>query len=700
MRKLITILSFLIPVFVFSQNEQFIGTQTNIVKARGGLMSDSSYYLPLRDTNFIPVRNGAEILRAADGLVYKYVNGWNVVSSMVGDDYTIVTYMGTITAYPRQNSGLPNISSTDAYTVIQGAVNNLNGASQGSIGLTSGNYTLSNELTFTGIDGGSAPSHQIKMIGSGYSTAFIQTTSGKNAIVLKNAVGVVFKNFQIFVGSAAKSCILGDITGANSEISTWTSIFDDLLLNSQSTTQPALYLRNIFDISVPTIRVFASANHGIVIENNSTTTNYGNSSFGYVRASGSTSGTFAALKLTSVNTTKFVDHCDFKNFQSVGLQTYGVFIDQASNCTFTHVDIEASATSISLGSVGGGNGSRGIKFLGGGLVPATGGTGINAGSNSGGCDFNLYLTCDNTGVPINDASQFLPPNYYNVILDAAANAGNISITSPAQTLLIYRTTASQNTYLFFPTNTNGVTQAIGDSSTKVATDKFVNSAGANYFPQARVASFEAQGNGTTFNQLGLGMNTQGTTTARNVGTANFYAQQRKVGFISATSANSKAGGQGNPQFLTDLGFTCRAVFSIQAYNAGHTYFVGMVSNYSSSINGGSQTQCIGMYFNPGDANWSVIGAQGSAGTGTSLGASFPATTSATDVYDITIMVAAGGTTGTYKIVRLNTGALATGTISTAPQTGNLLALCAIGTNLATGVSASIDIMRMYVITPN
>lgn len=79
MRKLITILSFLIPVLAFSQNEQYIGTSANIVKARGGLMSDSSYYLPARDTTFIPVRNGAVIFRSADNQMYVYNGSWGYV---------------------------------------------------------------------------------------------------------------------------------------------------------------------------------------------------------------------------------------------------------------------------------------------------------------------------------------------------------------------------------------------------------------------------------------------------------------------------------------------------------------------------------------------------------------------------------------------------------------------------------------------
>jgi hypothetical protein len=83
MRKILIILSFLIPVFVFSQNEQYIGTPQNIVKARGGLMSDSSYYLPLRDTNFIPIRYGSEVMRPQDYHIYKYVGHWVVSDSTV-----------------------------------------------------------------------------------------------------------------------------------------------------------------------------------------------------------------------------------------------------------------------------------------------------------------------------------------------------------------------------------------------------------------------------------------------------------------------------------------------------------------------------------------------------------------------------------------------------------------------------------------
>lgn len=615
-------------------------------------------------------------------------------------DYVVSINGSTITAQANSNTTLASISGTDAYTVIQGAITALVANSGGSIYLTTGNYTLSNELTFTGFDGGSFPSHQISMIGSGITTSFIQTTSGKNAIVLKNAVNVVLKNFQIFCGASALSCILGDKNGANTEISTWGSVFDNLYLQSQSTTAAPLYLRNFYRINVPYMISQSTAYHGVVLENNSTTTNYGNSNFGLLVTSASTSGSFAGLQITSVNTTKFIDDCTFSNFENVVASHYGILTDYCLTCTFLYVDIEASTICVALGTAAGGLGTRGLKILSGYILPATGGTGISSSNNTGGCDFNVFMAGDSTQVPISDANVSLPMNKYDVVFDASITPGNVSITTPSKVQIAYRTTASPDTVTTFGSSTNGVTQTTGDTSTKIATDAFVANTLATTFPIARMASFEAQGNSTTFNQLGLGMNTQGTTTQRNVATTNFYSQQRRVGFVSATTANSKAGGQGNPQFLVDLGFTFRAVFGIQAYNAGHTYFAGMVSSYSATINGGAQTQCVGIYFNPADANWSTIGAQGSAGTGTSLGTNFPATTSATDLYDITITVAPAGTTAAYKIVRLNTGNTASGTISTVPQTGNMLQACAIGTNLATGVAASIDILRMYVITNN
>lgn len=73
MKKLLFFFSLLIPVICFSQTpRQYLGTTTNIVEARGGLMADSSFYLGIHDTTFTPDRIGCVVQRPQNNLLYIY----------------------------------------------------------------------------------------------------------------------------------------------------------------------------------------------------------------------------------------------------------------------------------------------------------------------------------------------------------------------------------------------------------------------------------------------------------------------------------------------------------------------------------------------------------------------------------------------------------------------------------------------------
>lgn len=216
----------------------------------------------------------------------------------------------------------------------------------------------------------------------------------------------------------------------------------------------------------------------------------------------------------------------------------------------------------------------------------------------------------------------------------------------------------------------------------------------------RFVTWDAAGPGTQPSVNGLGTNDQGTKTSRALAFTNFFTRQRRQGYVSATTANASAGLQGNQQFNGTDGYTFRAVFGIQAYNAGHQYEVGMSGFYSAATLPGSETSALTMYANPGDTHWKVHGGDSTMSTPIDLGASFPVATSAVDMYDVTFVVAPGGTTATYTIVRLNTGDVATGTVTRVPSPTVTQGVVCIGSNLATAAAASVDIARMSVLTAN
>lgn len=216
----------------------------------------------------------------------------------------------------------------------------------------------------------------------------------------------------------------------------------------------------------------------------------------------------------------------------------------------------------------------------------------------------------------------------------------------------------------------------------------------------RVAGWEAQGNGSTVNSAGLAVTAEGTATARSVATTNFYTGMRRLGYVGATTTNSPAGIRGNnAQFQVARGFSFRAVFGIQAYDAGHRYYVGMGETADNTVEPSALVNRLNMYADPGDVTWKIRGANASQGTAIDLGANFPVNTSATDVYDVTFNCEPGATTATYLVRRLNTGDVASGTISTVPGSV-LIRPQVIAGNAATGTAASIDISRVVVITEN
>lgn len=361
----------------------------------------------------------------------------------ISADYVITTNGTTITAKARRGGTLSDYSGTDAYTVIQAAIDALTpsttrGNGGGRIVFGNGTYTLTNELLITNWEnqGSSNPGYaQLTLEANPKTTKFVQNTSAKNGIVLKNNVSVSLSGLRIECGSSARSALRLDGTGTD-EISVFGGKFDNLYLISASSSYPALYAANFFDTWWSTITAQNTNYDAIILENVSTTTLYGNSHFSFIRAIASTSTPYAGLRMKSTDGAGFhaLDLMSFDNFECVS-SYYGIKIEDGAYNTFDHVDVEYGTVGV---SITGGTFARGNTFNGGLIsVNATLGTDIEA--SRGGNSFNNVTLGGGTSVkPINDSApgspNFEPANKYDISLannnsaNMVYNAGRTNVT--------------------------------------------------------------------------------------------------------------------------------------------------------------------------------------------------------------------------------------------------------------------------------
>lgn len=226
----------------------------------------------------------------------------------------------------------------------------------------------------------------------------------------------------------------------------------------------------------------------------------------------------------------------------------------------------------------------------------------------------------------------------------------------------------------------------------------------------RVSYYEAQGNGTAMNSLGLAMTAQGTATSRNVSTTNAYSRLKRTGYVGATTADAPAGLIGsNFQCFSGNYYAMRSEFCLQVYNVAHRYTIGMGASIAHTSNYSTQFNRVQMFANPGDLTFKIVGANATTvGTVVELGPNFPCNTQGVDVYDVTFVCEIGATTVFYRVVRTtlntNTGITetytATGTVDMAPASTVLLQPQIVASNAASAVAASVDIMFVRLITDN
>lgn len=370
-------------------------------------------------------------------------------------DYTISKNGSTINARAREGSGLSDYTGTDAYTVIQAAITALTpagavGSGGGKIHICKGTYSLTDELIITGWEASGGPYSQLIITGEGWSTWLFQATAAKNCLIVKNKASVVLRDFK--ATCSQRSALLLDDSGAD-EMSTWKSFFDNVIFETSSTTHPAVHMKNFMNLSVGYWQIGAPNYHGLILENNSLSNAFGNSFFAHTKIF--VSAAHAGMLVQSTDGVRTIGHCSFGYFE-VGQGLYGIRTSYGKDFTFAIADIEQCTTCISLGTLGAGasNNTYNFTFLGGYLLPLTGGTAIHCAQRGFGNRFvNTWIDGDATSVPILDEQEFKNPNMYDVNLGFTITEANISITEASKTFLRTRSNSDYTTKTKVPTNT-------------------------------------------------------------------------------------------------------------------------------------------------------------------------------------------------------------------------------------------------------
>jgi hypothetical protein len=205
----------------------------------------------------------------------------------------------------------------------------------------------------------------------------------------------------------------------------------------------------------------------------------------------------------------------------------------------------------------------------------------------------------------------------------------------------------------------------------------------------------------------------GTATTRNPATTNFATQLRRLGILSAAGAGSVAAARATTAFLwrgngANLGgFTVvyRFIVSDASLVGTANMFVGIsaTTGAPTDVAPSTLTNQIGIGCDNGDTVMQLYAAGGSAQARVSLGANFPVNTISTDAYELALFAPPNGSDIKYQVTRLNTGDVASGTISVAanlPSNTTLLTLQMWRSNGGTATAVAIDMIQVYVETDN
>lgn len=252
--------------------------------------------------------------------------------------------------------------------------------------------------------------------------------------------------------------------------------------------------------------------------------------------------------------------------------------------------------------------------------------------------------------------------------------------------------------------------------------KWVGPAGIDSAMQAfiatnKVAWWNPAGNATTVpGVVGFTAFTAvGTATARNVATTNMFTRTRRLGYVSASTAGSLTSQRvavaqytlGTGTGLGGFTYIIRFGISDAAAATAPRTFVGMSSatGAPTNVEPSTLTNSIGIGHGAADTNMKLYYGGSAAQTPIDLGVNFPANTRNVDMYELMLFASpSSNNTIGYRVLRLNTGHIAEGTLTAAtpgtqlPASTTLLAHRSWRSNNATAIAVALDIASVYIET--
>ena len=350
--------------------------------------------------------------------------------------------------------------------------------------------------------------------------------------------------------------------------------------------------------------------------------------------------------------------------------------------------LTTNGTTLSWATVTGGSGSGTVTSIiaGTGL---TGGTITTSGT----------IAIDTTVVPQLGAANTFTGNQTMPV--AILTGGTTDPTAPSSgtALNVYSKTLGGKPFLF--------TEASGSRVALIQNSLF----------QKNIGLFSPGFGSTTLPQLiGSGTYTQPTTaatlTARTAATTNNFTRTKRIGFVTNTTAGRFAGvyltganwAMGDGTTYGGFYMAFRFGISDATLVASPRMFLGMSSSVATPTNvePSTLTNVIGVGMGAADTNLKIFYGGSAAQTPIDLGTNFPVTTATNQGYEVIFSNSyTSSNSVSYQVTNLNTGTVATGTLTAAtpgtqlPASTTFLGHQLWRTNNATAAAVGLDLGYVY-----